>query len=352
MGVLPNLPIAVVVIAIALWRVPESRDSTAGGLDWLGALLATVGLTGVVYGLIESSPRGLADPIVLASLAVGVTALGLFIIVEARGRSPMMPLSLFRARTFSGVNLLTLLLYASLSGVFFFLPFNLIQVQGYSTTAAGAALLPFVVIMSVLSRFAGSLLDRVGPAPLLIGGPTIVAIATALYAAPGIGGSYWTTFFPPIVLHGVGMALTVAPLTTTVLSSVDARHAGVASGVNNAVSRTGSLLAIAILGIVAVSAFGASLDRRLESLPLPAEAAEALAAESTKLAEIEVPPGLGTDLSARAQLAIDESFVDAFRVAVLVSAALALGAAVVGLLTVGGRLGEPRAARREATGEA
>ena len=347
-----NLPLAAIVLGIALWHVPESRDEAPGDLDWWGALLATVGLAGVVYGLIESSNRGLAHPVVLASLALGVGALALFLAVEARGHSPMMPLSLFRARTFAGVNLLTFLLYGSLSGALFFLPFNLVQVQGYSTTAAGAALLPFVVVMFAVSRWAGSLLDRYGAAPLLVGGPTTVAAATALYAVPGIGGSYWTTFFPAIVLHGLGMALTVAPLTTVVMTSVDARHVGLASGINNAISRTAGLLAIAALGVVVVAAFGAALDGRLAGLSLPADTVQALAAERTRLAELEVPPGLGADLSARVQLAIDESFVDGFRVAALISAGLALGAALSALLTVrrGSRTGNQAATGPLGTG--
>ncbi|HYG81537.1 MAG TPA: MFS transporter [Pyrinomonadaceae bacterium] len=333
-----NLPLAGLVLVISFWRVPESHDEEAAGrLDWPGALLATVGLGGVVYGLIESGARGFTDRVVVASFVVGAVALAGFVVVEARGRSPMMPLALFRSRNFGGANLLTLFLYAALGGALFFLPFNLIQVQGYTATEAGAALTPFVLTMFLLSRWAGGLVDRYGAKLPLVVGPTIAAAGFALLARPGIGGSYWTNFFPAVMVMSLGMAASVAPLTTVVMTSVPERHAGLASGVNNAVSRLASLLAVAALGVVVLSAFNAQLDRRIAALPLAPEVRQKLDEQRTKLAAAEVPAGTDAATGAALGRALDESFVAGFRLVMLVAAGLALLSALSAWLLIEGK---------------
>lgn len=180
----------------------------------------------------------------------------------------MVPLRLFRSKDFAGANLLTLLLYAALGAFMFFFALNLVQVQGYSATAAGASLLPFIVIMFSLSRWSGSLIDRFGPRLPLIIGPVIVAIGFVLFARQSITQSYWTSFFPAVAVLGLGMAITVAPLTTTVMGSVSQEQAGTASGINNAVSRTAGLLAIAVFGVVMLHAFSWDLQSRLNEQSL------------------------------------------------------------------------------------
>jgi EmrB/QacA subfamily drug resistance transporter len=333
-----NLPLSIAVLLLTWRHVPESRSEKAGArLDWPGALLASAGLGGVVYGLIESPQRGWGDPTVSGALALGLVALAAFVAVERRHPSPMLPLDLFRSRDFSGANLLTLLLYAALGATLFFLPLNLIQVQGYATAVAGAALLPFTLIMFVLSRWAGGLVDRYGAKGPLVIGPAIAALGFALFAVPGVGGSYWSSFFPAVVVLGLGMSVAVAPLTTTVMSAVDAASSGIASGVNNAVSRTAGLLAIAALGAVMSGAFSFDLERRLERLPAPPEARQAVLEQRHKLAAIEIPSGLPPESRQALSQTVAQSFVFAFRWVMLISALLAAASAVSAWRMIGGR---------------
>jgi len=254
----------------------------------------------------------------------------------------MMPLDLFRSRTFSGANLLTLFLYAALAGALFFIPFNLIQVQGYTATAAGAALLPFILIVSLLSRWSGGLVDRYGAKLPLTVGPAITAIGFALLAMPGVGGSYWTTFFPGVMVLGLGMAISVAPLTTAVMGSVAESHAGVASGVNNAVSRVAGLLAIAVMGIFVLSAFNSNLDNDLGALEVPPQVQQELDEQRVMLAGAEVPAGASGELRGALEQAISESFVAGFRLAMWIAAALALASAITGAFMIEGKQPVPK----------
>jgi EmrB/QacA subfamily drug resistance transporter len=314
-----NIPIAAVTLLI-VWRT-WTRESVEGGdvrsIDWVGTVLITVALAALTYALIEKRQY--------SWFVIAVIAFVAFIILEERVKNPIVPLTLFRSRSFAAANVLTLLLYAAMNAAIFLLPFNLIQLQHYSPARTGAAFLPLVAAMSLLSRFTGALADRVGPRLLLIVGPLVAAAGFALLALPGIGGSYWTTFFPGLVVVGVGMATTVAPLTTTVMTSVDdERHVGAASGVNNAVSRVAGLLAIALFGAVSIFVFARGLEAHLGP-------GNAMLAQSAKLAAAEPPPNLDEETRRRIRAAVEVAFLRTFRVNMIAAAALAAASASAAL---------------------
>jgi EmrB/QacA subfamily drug resistance transporter len=253
-----NVPIALAVLAVSVRWVPETANPDAARqLDIPGALLAALGLAGLTYGLTAWGAHGGVDALIAGALVVGVLGLAAFVTTEARTRHPMLPLGLFRVRTFSAVNLVTFAVYAALSGVFFLLVVQLQVVSGYGPVAAGLALFPVTVLMLVLSARAGALASRIGPRIPMTVGPLLCAAALLLLSRIGAHAPYWSAVFPAVVLLGLGLSATVAPLTSVALSSAQDRNAGLASGVNNAVARTAGLLAVAVLPLV--SGVGSSL---------------------------------------------------------------------------------------------
>jgi EmrB/QacA subfamily drug resistance transporter len=330
-----NVPLAAIVLALSFRFMEESRDpSRTARIDWIGAGLAVAGLGGVVFGLLEWPPLGAAHPLVLTALAIGTASLLLFVVVERRASNPMLPPGLFRSRTFTLTNVLTLLLYAALAVIFFLVPMNLIQVQGYSATAAGGALLPFPLIMFALSRWSGGLTARIGSRIPLTVGPALAAFGIALFARPGIGGTFYTTFFPAVIVLGLGMAVTVAPLTTTVMGAVETQHAGVASGINNAVSRVSGLLAVAVFGVFLTQTFDRKVETSLDGLRLTSPVRMAIARELPKMAGADVAAIPVTVPGQRVVIhdAVAGAFVSAFRLVMAGAAMLGLAAAIAGAL--------------------
>ncbi len=336
------VPLALLVVLITLWRVPESRDEEAtGGLDYGGALFVTLGLGGLTFGLLRSSTTSWGDPVVLGSLVLGVLLLGAFLWLEARVKGPMMPPGLFRSATFAGANLLTLLLYAALGAALFFLPYHFQSVQGYSATRTGLALLPMILLMTLLARWAGGLVDRAGARLPLVVGPSIVAVGFALLAVPGQNANYWTTFFPALLVLGLGLAVSVAPLTTTVMNAVPTHQAGTASGVNNAAARLANLLAVAVFGVVILLVFNPALTARLAPLSLPQNVSKQLDAQRNDLVSIRIPEALPEAERARVETAVKGAFVSGFRFVTLTCAGLALLSAFVAWRTIGGKENAP-----------
>lgn len=338
-----NLPLAAVALAALLLRVPESRDHKAAAqqLDLPGALLATLGLGGLSYGFIQAPDFGLTDGRIILALGGGIAALIAFLIVEARSDHPMMPLTLFRSRTFSGANALTFFLYAALNGTLFFFPLNLVQVQGYPAQIAGFAMLPFALLLMVLARRSGWLVQRIGVRPLLTLGPLIAGIGFFMYGLPGLTdgpSDYWTHFMPAVIVLGVGMGLTIAPLTTAVMGAAPIDKAGTASGINNALARSANVLAVAMLGALAIVQFSAALERRVEPLNLPDAAQAQLAQEARQLAGAEPPAGLDSAATESVAQAIRLSFLEAYRLVTLIGAGLAWLGALMGFLLIEGKL--------------
>lgn len=344
-----NLPVALAALALAVYAVPNSRaPATAGALDWIGALMAVGGLGGLTYGLTIASTMGLAHADVLVLVGIGTVLLTAFVFVEARARNPMMPLSVFCSRDFTGANIVTLLVYFGLGGALFFLPYTLIRAHGYTATAAGAALLPLSVTIGALSSVAGSVAERIGPRVPLIAGPIVAGIGFAMLGGLVASGSFWRGIFPALTVVGLGMTITVAPLTTTVMAAVSDQRAGVASGINNAVARVAGLLAIAVLGIVFVHAHDLALSAQLDRLNVPLEQRQSLQPLTPAAAPGPPNGGAGGSRGARdthaasepsaADAARTHALTAAMRAVALVCAACAIAGAGCAALTIRQRI--------------
>jgi EmrB/QacA subfamily drug resistance transporter len=243
-----NLPLAVVVVTVATRHVPETRDPNAAGpVDVLGAVLVTLGLVGLATALIEAPDDGWSSPVVVAMLAGSAAAFAAFVVAEGRERFPMLPLGIFGSRQFSATNAVTFVVYAALGGALFLLPVQLIEVAHYSPLEAGSSLLPLTAMMLAFSARSGALAVRLGPRLQMAVGPVVVGVGMVLLRLIGPGGDYLTEVLPGVLVLALGLVITVAPLTSTALSSAPVEHAGVASAVNNDVARAGGLIAVAVL---------------------------------------------------------------------------------------------------------
>lgn len=323
-----NLPIAAVTVVLTLKGITESHDAKSSPIDWISGALAALSLGGISYGLIEAPERGWTSPDVLVAIIVGTILLAAFIWRQFSAAHPMMPPDLFKTQTFSGVNVMTLLLYGALSGALFFLPFNLIQVQHYSAAAAGASLLPFAILMGGFSRWAGGLVAKFGSKVPLVVGPLVVA-AGFVALALSKSGSYWTGIFPGVFLLGSGMTITVAPLTATVMGSIPNERTGIASGINNAVSRIAGLLAVAGLGAVMVSVYTGALTK--QTTALPDQIRTEIEKSSSQLLAAPIPEGLSEDQKTTVEAAKVNGFLNGYRLVMLIAAGLAaLSAGVAG----------------------
>jgi EmrB/QacA subfamily drug resistance transporter len=330
-----NVPLVLLTLAMSMRAIPRMEPPERGmRVDYLGALLCVLGLGGTVFALIEQQQLGFSDPLVAGSGIGGVVCLALFLLHEARTEHPMMPLYLFRSRNFAVGNFTTFAMYAGLGGALFFVGLYLQQVAGYSAIEAGAAFLPITVMMFFLSKRWGALSDRIGPRLFMGGGPILASVGMVLMMRIGRDADYLTEVVPGLLVFGLGLSMTVAPLTATVLSSVDQRHSGVASGVNNAISRIAGLIAIAALGAVVAAQFTSEVDSKLPAGSRgPAESA-VVAEARTRALSIEPADRLRGEARVRVRNVLVDASTSGFRLGLGIGAGLVFLGGVVALVGI------------------
>lgn len=328
-----NLPLIAATVLLTLHSVEESRDEDAFlGIDWAGIALSAIGLGAPTFALIEQPARGWGDPVVWASMAVGVLCFALFILREATARHPMLPLGLFRIRNFWVTNLTTLSTYAGLIGGLFFVGLYLQQVVGYSPLEAGLATTPISILMFFLSPRFGRMASGTGPRLPMTAGPIVGGVGLLLMMKIDTGAGYLTDVLPGLLVFGIGLSATVAPLTATVLDSVDEHRVGIASGVNNGVSRVAGLLAIAVLGAIISASFGAKLDDQLGSAALSPTATTAVAEAKEKPLAVPETDGIPAAEADQVMAAAEDASTSSFRLGIAIAGILMiLGGIVAGL---------------------
>lgn len=332
-----NVPLAIIVFVSMLAKVPESSNLQAKKLDLWGAMLVTLGLAGITYGFIESSKLGFGDVRIMSSLTIGGIALIGYVLVQRSSKHPMMPLNLFNSSTFTGGNLLTLFVYGALGGAMFFLPLNLIQVQGYDEIQAGLAMLPIIISIASISPVIGKFVDRKGVRIPLIFGPLITSIGFFLFSTNGITSGpneYFGTFFPSFLLLGIGMGITVAPLTTAVMGAVSDDNSGIASGINNTIARAAGVLAIALLGAMAMFTFQKSVEKEVALLEVPSAIKKEIMLETQKLAAAEAPSDLSDVNKMAVNKLLRESFIYAFNKVVIVASIMTFFGGVMAFIYI------------------
>ncbi len=332
-----NVPLGLLSMIVLHLKVPESKEPGDSKVDIWGAVLLVLSLSLITFGFLEMPEIGYDDPIVISSLIAGALLMGIFIVVEKKVDQPMVPLDLFKSKTFSGVNLLSFFLYAGLGAIMLFLSLNIIQIQGYSQLQAGLTFLPFSFIMVLLARKMGALSDKFGFRKFLILGPLLTGFGMLWLAMIGITSGpseYWTTFFPPFLLFALGMSITVVPLTTAVMSCVDESKSGIASGINNSVTRISGTFINAVLGAVAILLFTNYSMKEIDSLGLSMEQSNELLLETTKLGEARAPISYENGLQQEVNTIFKSGFIVTYKWVGLLSAALAFLSAGIAFFMV------------------
>jgi EmrB/QacA subfamily drug resistance transporter len=333
-----NLPIGIVALLILWFKVAESKDAAAGdALDIPGIFAIALGLAALTFGFLRMPAVGFMHWTVWGSLALGILLLAVFIAIERRSDHPMMPPRLFANPVFTGVNLLTFFLYSALSAAMLFLSLNLVQAQGYSQLDSGLTFLPFTILMIAVTRSAGALADKHGPRLFLIFGPAVSGLGILLLSFVGETHGprdYWTSFLPGLIVLGLGMSFTVSPLTTTAMSAVGDQYSGVASGINNALSRVANVFANAIFGALAVLLFASMLQQRLQGIGLPAAVERAVIAQAAELGNAKPPPEVDAGHKSVVVATYRTGFIRSYQRIMQFSAVLAFTGSLMGVIFV------------------
>jgi EmrB/QacA subfamily drug resistance transporter len=326
-----NLPLAAIAFAITQWKVPESRSDRPRRLDLGGMVLATIGLGALTYGLIASGERGFADSLAFGPMLLGAAGLVLFVLQEKRARDPMVPLTFFRIPRFAVIQAFTFTLWAALQGTTFFVPFRLMQVQGFAPTEAGVALLPLIVTASILSRYFGRLTDRISPRVLLVTGAVLTGGGFLLLTWPDASTSYVAGFLPALLLIGLGMGVCQVPVTVVALNAAGPANVGTSSAINNMVARAGGLIAIAVFGLILAHGYDAELVPALQAAGIPEAAQQAIVQQRAQLAATVVPAGLSAEQHEVAATIIKHAFIAGYRWAMAAAGIMAWASALMAL---------------------
>ncbi len=332
-----NVPLGILSMVILWLKVPESKDPTPSRIDWVGAFLLVVSLASITYGLLEVPERGWTHTYVMASLFTGVAAFVAFLLVENRVTNPMVPFSIFESRMFSGVNVLSFFLYAALGGFLLFLPLNLVQIQGYTQFQAGLTFLPFSLLMVSMAAVTGRLTDKYGPRYFLIFGPTVTGIGFLMLSIVGRTEGpqeYWTTFFPGIVTFAFGMSITVVPLTTAVMGAVSGDQSGIASGINNSVTRVAGTFMNAVVGALAVVLFLQYVQSATAGWDLPSNQVAAIQGEAKRLGDASVPLVIPEERTSELRNIFRMGFINVYSLVAMLCAGLAFLSALIAVFTV------------------
>ncbi len=328
-----NIPFGLLALFLTIKYVPESKSREIRKIDFVGAILIFLSLLGIIYGLITGPDKGWGNDFSGASLIGGIVLFILFIVSQIKIKHSLIPLEIFKSMLVTGSNLVTLFLYFALNAVFFFFVLNLQQVQHYPPLLAGIALLPTILLITFLSGPAGGLADKIGPRLPMIIGPLIVSVGMALLVIPGTNVNYFLYYMPGLILIGLGMAIVIAPLTKSALS-VHENFSGAASGVNNAVARIAGLLAVALLGAIALMLFETQLQMQITRSSLNASQQSQIITQQSKFGGIEVPKTFNSEVRHTAQNAIENSFIYGFRWAMGINALLAFISAAIAFFTI------------------
>ncbi|MEO6894315.1 MAG: MFS transporter [Ginsengibacter sp.] len=333
-----NVPIGIASLIILWFKVPESRDAQSNpSIDYYGSIAIISGLALLTYGFLKIPSVGFNNAQVYLSIGIGIIALILFILIEKKSNHPMMPLKLFKNKSFSGANLLTFFLYAGLFGGMLFLTLNMVQIQGYSQLQAGLTLLPFTILIILFSTWSGKLSDKYGPHRFLIGGPLLVGTGLLIlsFVKNTSGPSdFWVSYFPGIFIFGLGMSLTVTPLTSTVMGALPDHYSGTASGINNAISRISNVFTNAIVGALAILFFTGYLTSEVNHIPFNENVKSKIIQQAANLGDAKVPAEVSNENKKEVAYLYKEGFIKTYTKVMQISAAMAFAATLIAFLFI------------------